>query len=194
MDVLRRLFPFLVLLTSPAFAADPRYSVEVLSLDSLERRVVFRSTLRLAAPSFTATGDAICFREENRLYRVTLEKAIEAVEVTNENVADCALAAASGSIAEGNLPKAGRKGVMWLPRLSPDRSQIAFIAWKGRGEHGRPRQGDYLLRTAPYAGGDARDLARFHGDDGVLGTAPWSPDGRKIVFVSMESEVSRKGD
>ena len=165
--------------------AEPLYVIEMLPLDSLDRRIVFRSATRLEAPSFTANGDAICYRDDHRLYRLSLDGASEAVEIKADNVAGCAHAAASGTIAAENFPEAGRNGA-WLPRLSPDRSQIAYVYWKGRGEHGRPAAGDYLLRSAPLGGGTVRQLARLFGDDGVLGTAPWSPDGKRLVFVSRE--------
>jgi hypothetical protein len=166
--------------------AEPLYAIELVPLDSLDRRIVFRSATRLEAPSFTAKGDAICYRDDNRLYRLLLDDRSEPVEINADNVDACALAAANGTIASENLPEAGRNGPAWLPRLSPDRSQIAYVHWKGRGERGRPAAGDYLLRSAPFAGGDARDLAHFYGDGGALGTAPWSPDGKRLVFVSRE--------
>jgi TolB protein len=166
--------------------AEPLYALELVALDSLDRRIVFGAATRLEAPSFTADGEAICYRDDNRLYRLLLDDRSEPVEINADNVAECALAAASGTIAAENPPEAGRNGPAWLPRLSPDRSLIAYVFWKGRGEHGRPAAGDYLLRSAPFAGGAARDLARFFGDGGALGTAPWSPDGKRLVFVSRE--------
>lgn len=165
--------------------AEPLYAIELLPLDSLDRRIVFHSATRLEAPSFTANGDAICYRDDHRLYRLLLDGPSEAVEINADSVAECALAAATGTIASENFPEAGRNGA-WLPRLSPDRAQIAYVYWKGRGEHGRPAAGDYLLRSAPLGGGSVRDLARLFGDDGVLGTSPWSPDGKHLVFVSRE--------
>jgi hypothetical protein len=110
------------------------------------------------------------------------------VEINADNVEHCTLAAASGTIASDNLPRTGRNGPAWLLRLSPDRSLIAWLYWKGRGDHGRPAPGDYLLRSSPYGGGEPRELAQFYGDGGALGAAPWSPDGQKLVFVSREPE------
>jgi TolB protein len=165
---------------------DPLYAIELLGVGSLDRRIVFRSATRLEAPSFNAGGDSVCFRDDGRLYRLVLDDGSEPVEINLDNVAGCTLASASGTIASENLPESGRNGPAWLPRLSPDRSLIAYLYWRGRGEHGRPAPGDYLLRSVPLAGGDARELAQFFGDGGALGTAPWSPDGSRLVFVSRE--------
>jgi hypothetical protein len=165
---------------------DPLYVIELLPLDSLDRRVVYRSTTRLDAPSFTAGGDAICYRDEGKLHRLAIDGRSEPMEIDADNVESCMLAAASGTIASENLPETGRNGPAWMLRLSPDRSLIAWLYWKGRGEHGRPGIGDYLLRASPHGGGEPRELAQFYGDGGALGTAPWSPDGKRLVFVSRE--------
>ncbi len=167
---------------------DPLYAIELLNLDSLDRRIVFRSATRLEAPSFNAGGDSVCFRDDGRLYRLVLDDGSEPVEINLDNVAGCTLAAASGTIASENLPDSGRNGPAWVPRLSPDRSLIAYLYWRGKGDHGRPGPGDYLLRSNPLAGGAVRELAQFFGDGGALGTAPWSPDGSRLVFVSREPE------
>jgi hypothetical protein len=67
----------------------------------------------------------------------------------------------------------GRNGPAWLPRLSPDRSRIASIDWRGAGRAGRP---DYLLGVAPLVGSATEELASFFDEAGTLGTAPRSPD------------------
>ena len=53
---------------------------------------------------------------------------------------------------------------------------------------GKPSAGDYLLREAPVGGGEPRELARFYGGPGALGPAPWSGDGKQLVFMSREPE------
>lgn len=162
----------------------PTYAIEIVSPGSPSRRVLFHWNSKLEAPSFTARGDSICFRSEGRLQRLVIGQD-EPVEVTTENAADCAVARI-GIPAEDKLEGFGTNGPAWLPRLSPDRTQVASVYWKGRGRYGRPEPGDYLLRVAPLAGGALEELASFFGEAGTLGTAPWSPDGKRLVFVSRE--------
>jgi TolB protein len=164
----------------------PTYAIEMVSPGSPSRRVLYHWNSRLEAPSFTATGDAICFRSDGRLQRLVIGQD-EAVDVTIENAAACAVAPI-GIPAEDKLEGFGRSGPAWLPRLSPDRTLVASIFWKGGGHAGRPAPGDYLLRVTPLAGGASEELAGFYGEPGTLGTAPWSPDGRRLVFVSREPE------
>ena len=162
----------------------PTYAIEMVSPGSPSRRVLFHWNSKLEAPSFTASGDSICFRNEGRLQRLVIGQD-EPVDISAENAAACAVAPI-GIPAEDKLASFGTNGPAWLPRLSPDRSLVASVFWKGRGRYGHPEPGDYLLRVAPLAGGALDELASYFGEAGTLGTAPWSPDGKQLVFVSRE--------
>lgn len=164
----------------------PTWAIEMVSPGSPSRRVLFHWNSPIEAASFTARGDSICFRNEGTLRRIVIGQD-EAVDISAENAAACAVAPI-GIPAEDKIVGFGGHGPAWLPRLSPDRSLVASIFWKGASRYGRPEPGDYLLRVAPLAGGKVEELASFHGDAGTLGTAPWSPDGKQLVFVSREPE------
>jgi len=56
------------------------------------------------------------------------------------------------------------------------------------GERSQETDADYLLTQRPIADGPERVLAQFHGGAGSLGLAPWSSDGKRIVFVSREPD------
>jgi hypothetical protein len=162
------------------------YAIEMVSPGSPSRRVLFHDNTRLEAPSFTARGDAICFRNDGRLQRLVIGRK-EPVDISADDAAACAVAPI-GIPAEDKLGGFDAAGPAWLPRLSPDRTRVASIYWPRRGYPGRPTPGDYLLRVAPLAGGAPEELARYYGEAGTLGAAPWSPDGSRLVFVSREPE------
>ena len=164
----------------------PMYAIETAAPGSPSRRVLYHWNTKLEAPSFTAGGDAICFRGDGKLQRLVIGQD-EATDVSIENAAACAVATIAIP-AEDKLEGFGHSGPAWLPRLSPDRSLVASIYGKGAGHMGRPQPGDYLLRVTPLAGGTPEVLASFYGGPGALGTAPWSPDGKQIVFVSREPQ------
>ncbi|HTU66522.1 MAG TPA: hypothetical protein VMF52_11275 [Steroidobacteraceae bacterium] len=164
----------------------PTYAIEVAAPDSPSRRVLYHWNSKLESPSFTASGDAICFRSDGRLQRLQIGRD-EPVDIDAGSAASCAIAPGAMP-AEVRLDGFLRNGPAWLPRISPDRVHVASVYFKGRGRDGRPEAGDYLLRIAPLAGGAPVELARFYGEGGVLGAQPWSPDGRQVVFVSREPE------
>ena len=182
-------------------------AIELIPLGSLDRKVVYRSTYRLDSPSFTAAGHAVCFREDGRLMYFSLTANTEPHLVGAENVEECALAPASASSDVSHAIKGGRAQIFrrdagkskptqltadrfsnWTPRLSPDGRSIAFISGTVGPEDGKPVAGDYLLREIPLDGGEPRELARFFGGPGALGPAPWSTDGKQLVFVTREPE------
>lgn len=77
------------------------------------------------------------------------------------------------------------------PRPSPDGKWLIFrSAQKGDGKH--RYQQDTTIRRIPLPGAtvgpnpqkQVRELARFVGGPGSLGSRPWSPDGQKLVFVT----------
>jgi len=171
----------------PAARPDlPTYAIEMVSPGSPSRRVLYHWNSRLEAPSFTARGARRRGGTNGRLQRLVIGHD-EPVDITADDAAACA-PGPIGIPAEDKLEGFGRNGPAWLPRLSPDRTQVASILWKGRGRYGRPQRGDYLLRVAALAGGAPEELASFFGEAGTLGTAPWSPDGKQLVFASREPE------
>jgi Tol biopolymer transport system component len=184
-------------------------AIELIPIDSLNRKVVYRSTSRLDSPSFTAAGNAICFREDGRLQYFSLTANTEPHLVGAENADECQLAnpiTTSASVVSHDI-KGGRAQIFrrgpgtakatqlthdrlsnWIPRLSPDGNSIAFISGAESPDDGKPVDGDYLLRLMFSEGGEPRELAHFFGGPGALGPAPWSLDGKQLVFISREPD------
>jgi hypothetical protein len=188
-------------------------AIELIPLGSLDRKVIYRSPLHLDSPSFTANGKAICFREDGRLHVLSLSPGADARTVGEQNAEECvtALTTTASPWQVTHEIKSGRAQVFrrgggnpkplqltkdqfsnWTPRLSPAGTMIAFISGSEPPEGGKPVAGDYLLREIPVDGANQgeqpRELARFYGGPGSLGPAPWSADGKQLVFVSREPE------
>jgi TolB protein len=163
-------------------------AIEIIPLSSLDRKVVYHSTTRLDSPSFTATGDAVCFRNDGLLQRLVLDGKSEPQPIGAENAELCAVAAST--FMQSRIPKEATRGGSgaWLPRLSPDSKAIVYLSGGRRSSAREPAEGDYLLCSMPLEGGAPRELARLFGGAGSLGTAPWSGDGKQLVFVSREPD------
>ena len=184
-------------------------AIEIMPLGSLDRRVIYRSKSRLDSPSFTGAGNAVCFREDGRLVYFSLTAHADPHLVGSENADDCDLAhpltkspfLVSQEIKGGHAQIVRRDArdakpkrltadqySNWTPRLSPGGESMVLISGNVSPDDGKPAAGDYLLRELPVDGGEPRELARFYGGPGALGPAPWSPDGKQLVFVSREPE------
>ncbi len=75
-----------------------------------------------------------------------------------------------------------------MPRWSPDGSRIAFVSDDGTGMN---------VYWVPPTGGTRRRIAQTHFQYldrftslGALGSQPWSPDGRRLVFSRLEATNS----
>lgn len=74
----------------------------------------------------------------------------------------------------------------WFPHVSPDGQWVAYIAYKvgdvTPGDH--PANKHVELRLVPAAGGQSRLLIKLFGGQGTMNVNSWSPDSRRIAFVS----------
>jgi TolB protein len=74
----------------------------------------------------------------------------------------------------------------WFAHISPDGKWISLISFLKEevvpGMH--PPYKHVYIRVMPFAGGPAKVLAYFYGGQGSMNTPSWSPDSKRIAFVS----------
>ncbi len=74
----------------------------------------------------------------------------------------------------------------WFPHISPDGKQVVFLTYyKGDLEpHEHLSNKNVELRLMPATGGQATTLRKLFGGQGTINVNSWSPDSKKIAFVS----------
>ncbi len=74
----------------------------------------------------------------------------------------------------------------WFPHISPDGKSIVFISFPGDIDpNAHPSYKQVMLRVMPLSGpGGPRVLAYLYGGQGTLNAPSWSPDSRRVAFVS----------
>lgn len=76
----------------------------------------------------------------------------------------------------------------WFPHISPDGKSIVYIAYKREdvqpGDH--PANKNVELLLIPATGGKPTPLVKLFGGQGTINVNSWSPDSKKIAFVSYK--------
>jgi Tol biopolymer transport system component len=73
----------------------------------------------------------------------------------------------------------------WFPHVSPDMKWIVFISFPkdiNPGDH--PFYKHCMLRIMPYGGGKPKVIAYLYGGQGTINVPSWSPDSKRIAFVT----------
>lgn len=73
----------------------------------------------------------------------------------------------------------------WFPHPSPDNKWLVFLSYE-KDVRGHPENKDVTLRIMPLSGGKAEVLAKLFGGQGTINVPSWSPDSRKLAFVSYQ--------
>ena len=73
----------------------------------------------------------------------------------------------------------------WFPHFSPDGKWIVYISFpKEIDPTDHPFYKRVYLRIMPASGGVPRTIAYIYGGQGTINVPSWSPDSKRIAFVS----------
>jgi hypothetical protein len=73
----------------------------------------------------------------------------------------------------------------WFPHLSPDGRQMVLLTYE-KGVSGHPEDKEVMLRLMTLATGKITVLTRLFGGQGTINVPSWSPDGKRLAFVSYQ--------
>ena len=73
----------------------------------------------------------------------------------------------------------------WFPHPSPDGKWLVFLSYQPDVQ-GHPENKDVMLRLLSLADGKIDELAKLFGGQGTINVPSWSPDSKKLAFVSYQ--------
>jgi len=73
----------------------------------------------------------------------------------------------------------------WFPHISPDGKWMVFLSYD-QGVTGHPPDKNVVLRLMLMSDKKVHVLATLFGGQGTINVPSWSPDSRRLAFVSYE--------
>jgi Tol biopolymer transport system component len=79
----------------------------------------------------------------------------------------------------------------WFPHISPDGQWIVFLSYE-KDVKGHPENKDVMLRIMSLRETKISVLAKLFGGQGTINVPSWSPDSRRLAFVSYQLVAPEK--
>jgi TolB protein len=171
-------------------------TLEVISMETFDRRVVYHSEGRFEAPNWTPDGQSLIYNSGGLLYQIPVdggEPRLIPTDFARRINNDHGISPDGSRLVISDGTETGRSMIYTLPVEGGVPQKVTPLApsyWHGWSPDGRTlaycaeRNGNYDIYTIPVEGGPEKRLTTAEGlDDGP----DYSPDGEFIYFNSVRT-------
>lgn len=168
-------------------------SLEIISITSYERKVVYTAAVHFEAPNWSPDGKNLIYNSKGLLYKISAEGGSPELIPTgfaNRINNDHGISPDGNQIVISDQTETGKSMIYSLPITGGEPKKVTPIGpsyWHGWSPDGKTlaycaeRKGNYDIYTIPFEGGEETRLTTTKGlDDGP----DYSPDGKHIYFNS----------
>ena len=171
-------------------------TLETISIESFDRRVVYHTDTHIEAPNWTPDGETLIYNGRGLLYKIPVAGGVPQLIPTGSAIRinnDHGISPDGTQLVISDGTETGRSMIYTLPIEGGDPKKVTPLSpsyWHGISPDGltltycAERNGNYDVYTIPVAGGKEKRLTTAEGlDDGP----EYSPDGQYIYFNSVRT-------
>jgi hypothetical protein len=180
--------------------------LEIMDVFSGRRKMIYSTPGKVESPFWSTDGKRVSFHDKGDLYSISAEGGSpeRVIEHNADRISSRVERTLDGKYIYYSENSTGTMQIWrkkpdgsgkeqitfdeyhnWFPHISPDGQWMVFISFPpdiNPLEH--PRYQRVMLRLMPVRGGAPRVIAFLYGGEGTLNAPPWSPDSRRIAFIS----------
>lgn len=200
-------FIFIWMLAIPELIAqetEVESALEIINISSFERDTVYHTQGHIEAPNWSPDGKTLIYNSNGLLYKIPFEGGKETRLTTSKGLDDGPDYSPDGKYIYFNSVRTGTMQIWrmkpdgsvqeqittdeyhdWFAHPSPDGKWIVYISFGTdvSADKHLPNK-NVMLRLMHLDSREVHEMAKLFGGQGTINVPSWSPDSKKVAFVS----------
>ncbi len=153
-------------------------TLETITVESTDRRVAYTAAEDIESPTWTPDGKSLLFTTDGALRRISIDGGGPVAAAASSRLPPDSKNGVPDVVTEDGLSN-------MFPLLSPDGIRLAFQSYPRAREYPVSNR-EVMLRVMLLSDKSVRTLAKFYAGGSSFNLPSWSPDSKKLAFVSYQ--------